>query len=235
MPAKNRIKSYVENGYYHIYNRGVNKLPIFLNHLDYSTFLSYLKTYLSPKNEDELKNRLSIENISFKKRDKLLQQFRLSNFNKTIQLLSYCLMPNHIHFLIHQTLPYTIKSFMQSFSTRYSMYFNKKYKRVGPIFQGTYKAVFIKSEEQLLHLSRYIHYQSLFSKKGKLLRNPQPSSFPNYTGEINQEWIKPNEILAFFEGDQLRKITKEKLYEEFVENYKEQKLEQIQKIIIEEY
>lgn len=235
MPAKNRIKSYVENGYYHLYNRGVNKLPIFLNELDYSTFLSYLKTYLSPKNEDEIKKRLAIKNISFKERDKLLQQFRLSNFNKTIKLLSYCLMPNHIHFIVHQTLPYTIKSFMQSLGTRYSMYLNQKYKRVGPIFQGTYKAVFIKSEEQLLHLSRYIHYQALFSKKGKLLRNPQPSSFPNYMGRIHQEWLKPDEILSFFEGGRLKIITKEKSYEEFVKNYKQHDLEFIQRIVIEEY
>ena len=54
MPARNSIKQYIENGYYHIYNRGVEKRLIFLDEQDYSVFLSYLKEYLLPKNESEL-------------------------------------------------------------------------------------------------------------------------------------------------------------------------------------
>jgi hypothetical protein len=50
MPAKNRIKEYFENSYYHLYNRGVDKRPIFTEQQDYAVFLSYLKTYLVPKN-----------------------------------------------------------------------------------------------------------------------------------------------------------------------------------------
>ena len=51
MPSKNIIKTYIENGYYHIYNRGVEKRKIFLDEQDYKVFLSYLKIYLSPKED----------------------------------------------------------------------------------------------------------------------------------------------------------------------------------------
>jgi putative transposase len=70
MPSKNSIKSYVENGYYHLYNRGVEKRIIFLDQQDYGVFLSYLKEYLVPKNEKELHEKLSNPNTSYKEKDK---------------------------------------------------------------------------------------------------------------------------------------------------------------------
>src|SRR3990170_2216093 len=100
MPAKNRIKEYSENSYYHIYNRGVEKRLIFLDQQDYGVFLSYLKEYLLPKNEKELFSRLSNPTLSPKEKDKILKLLRLNNFAGEITLLAYCLMPNHFHLLI---------------------------------------------------------------------------------------------------------------------------------------
>ncbi len=86
---------------------------------------------------------------------------------------------------------------MQSFGTRYTMYFNKKHKRVGPLFQGVYKAVGVETDEQLLHLSRYIHRQAIL--QGETLRNPpQPSSYLEYLGTRNSNWIYPQEVLSLF-------------------------------------
>ena len=81
MPSKNSTKTYVENGYYHIYNRGVERRLIFVNEQDYSVFLSYLKEYLLPKNEQELKQKLSDPNISSKEKDRVLKSLRMNNFN----------------------------------------------------------------------------------------------------------------------------------------------------------
>lgn len=153
MPGGNARKQYAENSYYHIYNRGVEKRLIFQDSQDYGVFLSYLKEYLSPKNEEELRNKLSDFNISYKERDKILKLLRLNNFADEISLLAFCLMPNHFHFQIKQIGELSIDKFMNSFGTRYSMYFNRKYKRVGPLYQGVYKAVLITTDEQLLHLS----------------------------------------------------------------------------------
>ncbi len=189
MPAKNSRKNYVKNGYYHIYNRGVEKRKIFLDKQDYNVFLSYLKEYLLPKNEKELYEKLSNTNTSPNEKDGILKLLRLNNFNKEIILLAYCLMPNHFHFFIKQNSSGSIDKFMNSFGTRYTMYFNKKYKRVGSLYQGVYKAVLVDSEKQLLHLSRYIHKQALPN---------QPSSYSDYLNLTKNLWINSKEILSYF-------------------------------------
>lgn len=192
MPARNRIKQYAENSYYHIYNRGVEKRSIFQDRQDYAVFLSYLKVYLSPKNEKELLERLSNLNISYKEKDDILKLLRLNNFYNEITLLAYCLMPNHFHFFIKQQSPSSIDRFMQSFGTRYSMYFNRRHKRIGFLYQDTYKAVLIENEMQFLYLSKYIHRQALIHKP------TQPSSSPEYMGKRNTNWVHPEEILSYF-------------------------------------
>lgn len=199
MPSKNRLKTYLESGYYHIYNRGVEKRKIFLDQQDYGIFLSYLKEYLSPKNEHELQKRLSDPNTFYKERDKILRAIRMNNFYEEITLLDYCLMPNHFHFFIKQKSALSIDKFMQSLCTRYSMYFNKKYKRVGSLYQDIYKATSVVNDPQFLYLSKYIHKQSIASK-GTTFRGwrEQPSSYIEYLGKRKTEWVKPDEVLSFF-------------------------------------
>src|SRR3989344_6311854 len=152
MPAKNRLKQYTENGYYHMYNRGTEKRKIFLDKQDYNVFLSYLKEYLLPKSEKELLEKLSDPLLSGTERDKILKILRLNNFSGEITLLAYCLMPNHFHFFIKQKSKGAIDKIMNSLGTRYTMYFNKKYKRVGSLYQGVYKGVLVTNQEHYLHL-----------------------------------------------------------------------------------
>ncbi len=197
MPAKNIIKQYVENGYYHVYNRGVEKRRIFSDKQDVAVYLNYLKEYLLPKNEKALRNRLADPTIQYKEKDKIIKLLRLNNFSDEITLLAYCLMPNHFHLLVQQKNPNSIDRFMQSISTRYTMYFNRKYERIGPLFQAVYKAVLIETEEQLLHLTRYIHKQALASQ-GETLREIHPSSYFDYLARRKTEWVHPESILAHF-------------------------------------
>lgn len=199
MPAKNSIKQYLENGYYHLYNRGVEKRDIFLDKQDYSVFLSYLKEYLLPKNEKELMDRLSKADTTYQEKDKIIKLLRMNNFSDQIFLLAYCLMPNHYHFLIKQSEHNSIDHFIRSIGTRYSMYFNRKYKRVGPLYQGVYKAVLISNNEQLLHLSRYIHKQGLNLKEfSPQNQEKQSSSYGEYIGFRKTQWINTEEILSNF-------------------------------------
>jgi len=195
MPAKNRLKIYSEGSYYHIYNRGVEKRLIFLDEQDYTVFLSYLKEYLLPKDTQALLKILSNPLTPSFERDKALKLLRLNNFYNELTLLAYCLMPNHYHFLIKQNSNRTIDMFTNSLCTRYTMYFNKKYKRVGALYQGVYKAVLITTDEQLLELSRYIHKQALPTVSSQSF---QPSSYPEYLGQRKTPWVKPEGILAFF-------------------------------------
>lgn len=227
MPAKNIVKTYLENSYYHLYNRGVEKRKIFLDSQDQSVFLSYLKIYLLPKNTNELQKSLADTNVNYREKDKLIKLLRLNNFNGLVDILSYCLMSNHFHLLLFQKKADIIDKLMQSLGTRYSMYFNQKYKRVGPLFQGIYKGVVVETDEQLLHLSRYIHYQASYSKS-QLLRKPYPSSYPNYLGKINQEWVKTEQILSYF-NKSIPNLT----YKNFVEGYKENTYGNIEKLLLE--
>ena len=204
MPARNRTKQYLENGYYHIYNRGVEKRLIFLDDQDYAVFLNYLKEYLLPKDEENLKERLSNPQTTYREKDKLLKLLRLNNFYGEIIFLAYCLMPNHFHFFIKQKNSLSIDRFMQSLATRYSMYFNRKYKRVGFLCQDTYKAVLIDTEEQVIYLYKYIHKQAFIHyssrSQGRTLRSQkqQPSSYPEYLEKRKTEWIHPEDVLSYF-------------------------------------
>ncbi len=220
MPSRNSIKAYVENGYYHIYNRGVEKRKIFEDEQDYAVFLSYFKAYLLPKNIEQLQSQLSNPNISWKERDKITRLMRLNNFYNEIKLLCFSLMPNHFHLLVRQKSINGIDMFIRSLNTRYVMYFNKKYKRVGPLYQGVYKAVLVETDEQLVHLSGYIHRNSLGLRKtnlqGETLRvlTRQPSSLPEYLKIRNSEWVSTTEILSFFS-----RKSKNLSYEKFVIGY----------------
>ncbi len=82
------------------------------------------------------------------------------------------------------------------------MYFNKKYKRVGTLYQGVYKAVTVDHEEQFIYLSKYIHKQALIHLRTQGLalrsRNQQPSSYSEYLSERKTEWVHPEEVLSYF-------------------------------------
>ncbi len=196
MPAKFRTKSYVADSYYHLFNRGVEKRVIFMDEQDYAVFLSYIKTYLLVKDTEGLQKIILNEQSSWKQKHDAARLLRLNNFSDSLTLVSYCLMPNHFHLLVHQKNADTIDRFMNSLCTRYSMYFNKKYHRVGPLFQGLYKAVSVLTDEQLLHLTRYIHRNP--ASKGRALQSYAYSSYAQYLGEMHADWVHPEDILGSF-------------------------------------
>ncbi len=114
---------------------------------------------------------------------------------------------------------------MQSLATRYTMYFNRKYNRVGSLSQAVYKAVLVTHEEQFLHLSCYIHKQAL-AVQGETL-HAQPSSYLDYLGKRKTEWIHPEEILTYFS-----KTNPNLSYQSFVEQNDDYEI--VQNLIIED-
>ncbi|MCL5676262.1 MAG: transposase [Patescibacteria group bacterium] len=201
MPAKNSLKQYAEESCYHLYNRGVEKRDIFLDKQDYSVFCSYLKTYLLPKDEIGLYSLISSQDAKIEEKDKAIKLLSLNNFSNEINLLAFSLLPNHFHLLVKQTSANGIDKFMNSLLTRYVMYFNRKYQRIGPLFQGVYKAVLVNSDEQLLCLSQYIHNNPIefLGVTFKDWKNViWPFSLPEYLGERKTEWVKTQTILDYF-------------------------------------
>ena len=202
MPARNIVKIYVAGGFYHIYNRGIEKRIIFEDEMDYKTFLKYLKEALSQPSDTSTASQKEIKRKMIKIANSNLQGGTLQiytrpviNFFDDIELIAYCLMPNHFHLLIKQAGQTDIKRFTQSVITRYSMYFNKKYKRVGKLFQGHYKAILVNNENYLLHLTRYIH---LNPEEYSDNLEEAYSSYADYLGKRKTLWVKPGVILSFF-------------------------------------
>ncbi len=204
MPARNALKQYVGDGYYHIYNRGVEKRVIFLDEQDYVVFLRILKDCLSPPPEPDI---IKIKVLP-----------RINLFEK-VELLCFVLMPNHFHLFVHQKIDHGIESFMRSIVTRYVFYFNRKYDRQGHLFQGRYKAVLVEDEPYFLHITRYIHRNPDELVEGKLEDYPY-SSYPYYLGKKKAAWINTETILSYFSKTDNIRFVPGNSYQEFVENDK---------------
>lgn len=227
MPSRHSRKIYVENGYYHTFNRGVEKRTIFLDTQDYKVFLKYLKEYLSPPPDKSKlpKVNFTLQGQAFKGLPRIPK-----NYHAEINLICWCLMPNHFHLLIQQNNKLSMKQFVHSLLTRYTKYFNKKYDRVGPLFQGRYKAVMIMDDGYLLHLSRYIHLNP--SEYTKDLTKAY-SSYADYLGLRKTEWVKPDIILKFFNQKSLLELKELQTYKDFVEKYKKNSAKVLGKLTLE--
>lgn len=109
-----------------------------------------------------------------------------------ISIICYCLMPNHFHLLLRQNSNKSISSFIHRLTVSYSMYFNKRYDRVGHLFQGRFKAKLVIKDEYILHLSRYIHLNPI-EITSELETYPW-SSYPEYF-KTNDGGICDKEII----------------------------------------
>ncbi|HVZ12188.1 MAG TPA: transposase [Patescibacteria group bacterium] len=207
MPAKNRIKPYIENGYYHIYNRGVNKRLIFKDKKDCIVFQRFLKQYLSPK--DDLKE--------FMRPGERLDRLMKTNMHGELEILAFALMPNHFHLLVRQKKPEAIIKFMRRLCTSYSMYINRKYQRVGHLFQDAYKGVLVLDDQYLLHLSRYIHLNPDALDSG-MINFREFNSYPYYLGEQSAKWVNTKYILKYFRNEKVGNHNGS--YENFIEDYR---------------
>ncbi len=148
----NRKFTFVNNYYYHIYNRGVDRRVVYPGKREFNRMLQLTEYYQYSGNA----LRFSKYNVlPLTEKSKYLQNLR---DNKSyIDIIAYCLMPNHFHFLLKQNIDDGISKFLANMSNSYTRYFNTKFKRDGSLFQGTFKAVWVETDEQLIHLSRYIH------------------------------------------------------------------------------
>ena len=151
--------------YYHFYNRGVNRQPIFFQKENWGFFIKQMRRYFQT--------------------DLLI-------------VLAYCLMPNHYHLLVYLKAENISKKVMQPFGTSYVKAINKQQKRVGPLYQGPFKAKHVDSDAYLTHLTRYIHLNPV---RAKLVDHPADwpySSYNEYIGTRNGTLPQTDFILSQF-------------------------------------
>lgn len=150
MPTRN--VPLVSGQYYHIFNRGIDRRTTFSGISDYERALTSIWFYRISTTPFSLSRFFSL-----KADDK---KAFLKDFNRRdtrVKVICYCLMPNHFHLLLKQSKENGISSFMSDFQNSYTRYYNIAHERSGALFMNQFRAVRIETDEQMIHLSRYIH------------------------------------------------------------------------------
>ena len=193
--------SIAEGEYYHIFNRGVNKQPIFNEAADYMRMLFLILHFQSQTPLYNLERYVrgfakhGKFNLSGNTRDRILNE-------QKIELISFCLMPNHFHLMLLEKTEGGISYCLQRIENAYTKYFNTKYKRFGYLLQGAFQSVHVETNEQALYLSAYIHKNPCeLSKWRKKFHSYPWSSYQDYL-ETNRwdKLLKPNLILEQFDS-----------------------------------
>jgi putative transposase len=196
------IRNFENEKFYHLYNRGVAKQKIFQDSNDYQRLLDNFAYYL----DAGLKQKISM--VSKKK---LIEILSSAPKKPLVSVVCYCLMPNHLHLIVKQLQDSGISQFMKDALNSYSRYYNTKYERVGPIFQGRFKAVEIEDDDQLIHLSRYIHINSYVANVTDDLENYPWSSLKLFINNKKTRLCNPELILEI--------VGSTKEYQNFVDDY----------------
>ena len=178
---------FVNGEYYHIFNRGVGQVPIFLNQIDYKRFLKTTFYYQIEGPKPRFSNFAPTT-------------IDLDKSKKIVEIISYCAMPNHFHFLLRQEHDGGIVEFVRKLCNSYAKYFNVKNQRVGSLFQGEFKAVHVGTDEQLIHLSRYIHLNPLVGFVTDELESYKWFSYREFLGLEDSELCLKTVILAHFKS-----------------------------------
>lgn len=216
----------VNNQYYHIFSRSIAKFKIFNCQNDYLRFKNILDLYRYIDFDYKYSgfNELEIN----------MQKAIISNLRKSqsvlIEIIAYCIMPTHIHLLLKQKTENGISKYMSKMLNSYTRYFNIKHQRTGPLWEGRFKSVLADTNDQLLHLTRYIHLNPASAGLVKKPENWQDSSYNEY---LNPQ-IKNNDQVCKY--DNLFDFGP-KQYRKFVNNQKsfQKEISIIKKLLIEDY
>lgn len=174
--------------FYHIYSRGTEKRPIFLDANDWVRFQKLL--FLCNSIKSIVFRDVSVSNT-----------YKYDRGDTVVDIGAYCLMSNHFHLLLHEKIEGGISLFMLKILTAYSAYFNKKYVRSGGLFEGKFKATHADTDEYLKYLISYIHLNPMkiiepeWKEKGIMDRKAAKrylsaythSSYLDYLGEKRVE------------------------------------------------
>jgi putative transposase len=190
--------------YYHVYNRGNNRGEIFFENENYLFFLRRLREHLQPKSSETS------------------EVFETS---EVCTVVAYCLMPNHYHLLL-QPNDDALSHHLQMFTISYTKAINKRFERVGTLFQGAFQAKRIDSDEYLAYLSCYIHLNPVWAGLAKRPEDWGFSSYRDYVGLRRGTLPNPSVILEQFR-------TREE-YRKSVESFLPERTKKISHLLFEE-
>lgn len=180
MSAKNLKTKDPHGAYFHIYNKGVENRILFNDEEDYHVFLGFLKGYLTaPLDPEHIKKDFTVNGRIFRG-----TPHQPKNYLNKIELIAFSLNPDRFHLVLRPLAKGSLENFIRSLCTRYSIYFNKRYKRTGSLFDGPYKSIQVQDEPTLLHLTQYLHHTG------------ENSSYKEYLGTRHNPWVKSEAVLS---------------------------------------
>lgn len=204
--------TFVGDQIYHVYNRGVEKRTIFEDEKDYFRFMHNLFEFNDSAPAGKFSDK-KLDKIKTSTKDKLAEVAppNVKKRELLVEILAFCLMPNHYHLILKQKKDKGIVDFMRKIGTGYSMYFNQKNERVGSLFQNRFKATVVDTDQYFLQLSRYIHLNPIgiitdqenptWPTKYKFLKQYRWSSLPDYLNINNFASITSRDLLnGFFQN-----------------------------------
>lgn len=160
---------FVNEGIYHLYNRGVDKRDIFMDKVDYYRFIHDLFEFNDIKDAPSSNMRFHSRKPSDFRNGSRCLEVLSPNISKEerrsrellVEIMAWCLMPNHFHLFVRQLKENGISHFLRKIGVGYTIYFNQKYERSGALFQGTFQAIHVNDEAYFAHLPFYIHCNPL--------------------------------------------------------------------------
>lgn len=173
----------VKEEIYHIFSRSIANFHIFNDNTEFSRMMQLLRYYQVDNDlriSDFLELKL-VKNVSFDVAfDKLIK-----GKNRLADIIAYCLMPTHIHLILKQLSDKGVSTYLSNILNGYTRYFNVKHKRKGPLWESEFKNVSVKNNEQLLHLTRYIHLNPVTAH---LVEKPENWAFSSYNEYLSQTY-----------------------------------------------
>ena len=204
-----RYENFAPNEYYHVFGRGAKREKIFIDDRDKARFIFLITHLQSP---------VRIYNVNWytegfiKKGVFSTQENRVNEVIKkrNVELVAFVLMPNHFHLLVRNLSDGILSVYMHRVLTAYGKYFNAKYHKKGHVFEGPFKAVHVKNNNQLLHLSAYIH------KNPKEIKGFE-NSYDKYSYSSYQDYVGLNRWGHFLSTEIVLKQFKDQAkYRDFV-------------------
>lgn len=209
--------------FYHIFNKSVGNAPIFVRKNDLKRAFSLINFY-------RFKPQISYSHFQrLNEEVKRIKEKLIFTSSPLVEIHAFALMPNHFHFLLRQLQDDGIPLFISNMQNSFAKYFNTLYERRGSLFCEMFKAVFIESEEQLVHVSRYIHLNPVTSYmiNKEELDSYIYTSFSSYTRNQNLGFVTTDVILERFkDGGRYREFVYDQV------DY-QRKLEQIKHLTFE--
>ena len=169
---------------YHIFTRSIAEFRVFNNDDEFLRMKATIRYYQIEK--PPVKFSRFIQSTS-DQGDVFENVVQLSDKENLVQIIAYCLMPTHLHLVLKQLSENGISIFISNVLNSYTRYFNIKHKRKGPLWESRFKSVWVESDEQLLHLTRYVHLNPVTAYLANKPEEWLASSYPEYISVVNEK------------------------------------------------